>query len=171
LAPKKITPQIEKMSTQKLSRTVDPSHRLIYVNAMALALTVAELEARIMAHAQIAYIDMVDPYNFENARSVMNFCTEDLGRQYAAAKSSLALIEASPQFIEARRIIEPLLQAEKEEEERAHRQLNAELQEIAEKRKNLEAKKAKLEQALEQDPEVIAAKARIEELRRKTGHA
>ena len=144
----------------------DADRRIAYVRTFAARLAVRQLEGQ----ARVALVnfrggeDLDRPQN--NVGSILSFARSDAGRDLAAARIVLDLLEASAEFREAAATLDPL-----------HQELAAAVErEAAEARKTREAEAAveaaeaaareKIEGKVQADPNVQKAREALASIRR-----
>ena len=139
-------------------------HRLIYTNALALDLCIEQAERAAVLRAQSAYNDGCAFFHFANHVGLVVKMAQNFGSKIAGAKALRDTVRASALFIEAAEIIEPLLKAEAGQAARelAASQLLAQTKQAH--RETLEAAQARALKTAETDPDVIAAKRKLEAL-------
>ena len=140
--------------------------RIAYVNTFAARLAVRQLEGQ----ARVALVnfrgceDLDRPQN--NVGSILSFARSDAGRDLAAARIVLDLLEASAEFTESAATLDPLHAALAEAVERelaaAHKHRMAEVA-VEEAQ---EAARQELLAKIDSAPGVVKAKADLSKLRR-----
>lgn len=145
---------------------VPPEIRVAYVHTLAARLAVQGFE-RTAAVSLLNFRggeDLANPAN--NVSNVIAFARSDAGRDLAAARITLDLLEGSPEFKEASAILDPLEAAlaaavERElAEDHAHRLAEVAVEEAE------EAARVKLAAKIGDDPQVKKAKAALAGIKR-----
>jgi hypothetical protein len=152
--------------TDVRSRLEDlPSYLVgIHTRTEALRRLVSESEQRLVQSYLIAS-GAEDRHYGNAARQVYEFCESDYVQQYITRREVLALVERCDEFKEADAVIRPLLAelAEVEAKEQAIRVLQAERENAV--RDALEIAKTRALEAAENDPAVVKARAKLEEVK------
>ena len=131
--------------------------RLIYVNTRTLAFYIGKMRAAAVSSASILYdLNARDPFSIPNGM-VMHSMMEDNGANLAAGIALLEVLVNSPEYIEAAKILEPLLLAEKTHNEEIRARSIRLQEDLAAAKRALEEKMAKALEAAQKSPEVIKA--------------
>jgi hypothetical protein len=147
-----------------------PDHvALLFTNTKALRSRYEELRRRVISAAECAYSAGYSKFDIQNARSAAGAMAIAIGEEMAKLQAVLQALEASPEFIEAEKVIAPLL----EQRAKLASAKQARLDELSRKASAanavLEKTQADLAGKALTDPAIIAAResadAAAEELR------
>jgi prophage DNA circulation protein len=157
------------MNSQFIRDQIDgiaADRRIAYVHTLAARMAVGQLEGQ--ARAALLNFrggeDLANPAN--TVGTILSFARSDAGRDLAAARIVLNLLEASPEFAEAATILNPLHQELAEAVEREAAEAHDERLALAAVEAAEQAAREKLAAKVQADPAVQRAKADLSKIRR-----